>query len=102
MKAGNKGQIQILSLSGDTVRKLDLGKWNQLQSVSWSADATELYVTAFQPSMTLLSASLNGRVKVLFQQGHNWLCCPKTAPNGRLLAFTATEIQRDAAMIENF
>jgi len=52
--------------------------------------------------MTLLSVSPDSNVKILFQQGHNWLCCPKAAPNGRLLAFTVTEIQRDAAMIENF
>jgi serine/threonine protein kinase len=99
----NKAQIQILSLSKDTVvRQLDLGKWTQLQSISWSADGSGLYVTAFSPSMTLLSASLDGSVRVLFQQGHNWLCCPKAAPNGQLLAFTAMEVQRDAEMIEKF
>jgi len=82
---------------------LDLGKWTHLQSTSWSADGRVLYVTSFSSSgTTLLSVSLHGKVIILFQQGHNWLCCPKAAPNGQLLAFIVTEIQRDAAMIEKF
>jgi eukaryotic-like serine/threonine-protein kinase len=98
-----KAQIRIVSLSKDRVRRLDLGgKWSHLQTISWSANGSGLFVTAFSPSMTLLSVGLDGNVRVLFQQGHNWLCCPKAAPNGRLLAFKVQEIQRDAAMIENF
>jgi len=60
-------------------------------------------VTSFASiGTTLLSAGLDGSVRILFQQGHNWLCCPKAAPNGRLLAFSVMEAQRDAAMIEKF
>ncbi len=98
-----KGQIQILGLSNGSVRSLDIGKWTQLQTVGWSPDGRVLYVTSFALSgTTLLSVTLDGRASVLFQQGHNWLCCPKVAPNGRLLAFSVTEIERDAAMIESF
>ena len=98
-----KAQIQLVSLSKDMVRRLDLSsKWSYLQSITWSADGSTLYVTAFQPSMTLLSVGLDGNVRVLFQQGHNWLCCPKAARNGHLLAFKVQEFQRDAAMLEDF
>jgi eukaryotic-like serine/threonine-protein kinase len=98
-----KAQIRIVSLSKDRVRRLDLGgKWSHLQTISWSANGSGLFVTAFSPSMTLLSVSLDGNARVLFQQGRNWLCCPKSARNGHLLAFKVQEIQRDAAMIENF
>jgi serine/threonine protein kinase len=97
-----KGQVQILSLSNGLVQRLDLGKWTQLQGISWSPDGRGLYVTAFSPSPTLLFVDLDGNLIVLFQQGHNYLCCPKAAPNGRLLAFSVLEVQRDAAMIENF
>ena len=97
-----KGQVRILSLSNGTVRQLDAGKWFHLQTIDWSADGSSLYVTAFSPSTTLLSVGLDGNVRVLFQQGHNWLCCPKAAPNGQFLAFTVRELQRDAVMIENF
>jgi Tol biopolymer transport system component len=96
------GQIQILNLSKGTVRLLDLEKWTILQSIGWSTDARGLYVSAFQPSMALLYVGLEGNVTVLFQAGNNWLCCPKAAPNGRLLGFSLTERERDAAMIENF
>jgi hypothetical protein len=44
---------------------------------------------------------VDGNVRVLYQQGHNWLCCPKPSPDGRQVEFLITEIQRDAAMIEN-
>jgi Tol biopolymer transport system component len=97
-----KAQVQIVNLGKGTVRRLDLGKWTQLQSISWSSDGSGLYVTAFLPSMTLLSVGLDGDVRILFQQGHNWLCCPKAAPNGQFLAFTVKEIQQDVAMIEKF
>jgi eukaryotic-like serine/threonine-protein kinase len=99
----DKGQVEILSLSKGTVLRLDLGKWTYLQTISWSADAQGLYVTAFSPSgTTLLAVGLNGKTTVLFQQGRNWLCCPKAAPNDRLLAFSATAYQTDAVMIEKF
>ncbi|MGB6804336.1 MAG: hypothetical protein WBE31_18880, partial [Candidatus Sulfotelmatobacter sp.] len=97
-----KGQVQILSLSNGTLRQLDAGRWIHLQTIDWSADGSSLYVTAFSPSATLLSVGLDGDVRVLFQQGQNWLCCPKAAPNGQFLAFTVRELQRDAVMIENF
>jgi Tol biopolymer transport system component len=100
-------RLEILSVSNGTVRRIDLGEWSQqkcqLQSVSWFANGRGLYVTAFLPSGTpLLSVGLEGNATILFQQGHDWLCCPKPAPNGRLLAFSVSEIQRDVAMIEKF
>jgi Tol biopolymer transport system component len=107
-KFGDKGQVHVLSLSKGTDRQLDfgkeldLGKWTQLQTIAWSTDAKGFLVTAFGASTTLLFVGLDGSVTVLFQQGHNWLCCPKAAPNGRMLAFRVSEIQRDAAMIEKF
>jgi Tol biopolymer transport system component len=94
--------VQILSLS-KADRRLDLGKWTHLQTISWSADGRVLYATSFATSgTTLLSVGPNGNVTNLFQQGHNWLCCPRAAPNGQLLAFKVMEGQRDAAMIEGF
>jgi hypothetical protein len=50
---------------------------------------------------TLLSVGLDGKAMILFQH-HFWLCCPKAAPNHRLLAFLVAETQSDAEMIENF
>jgi eukaryotic-like serine/threonine-protein kinase len=98
-----KSRIQIFNLSAAAVQSLDIANWNQLQSVSWSADGRLLFVSSFASlGTTLLSVDLAGKVNVLFKQGHNWLCCPKAAPNGRLLAFSVQEIQRDAMMVENF
>ena len=98
-----KAEIQLLDLSKGTVQRLDLGKWNHLQTTSWSADGRTVFATAFSLLGTkLLSVGLDGKVKVLFQQGHNWVCCPKAAPNGRMLAFSVVEIQGDVMMVENF
>jgi eukaryotic-like serine/threonine-protein kinase len=98
-------RLQILPLGKGTAKTLELTKWtqSQLQNISWFASGKGLYVTAFLPSGTaLLSVSLTGDARILFQQGRNWLCCPRPSPNGRLLAFSVTEYQRDVAMIERF
>jgi eukaryotic-like serine/threonine-protein kinase len=103
-------QVQILEISRNAVRRLGLsrlGKWtpfeSELQDLSWFANGKGLFVTDYLPSGTvLLAMGLDGGVSILFQQGRNWLCCPKTSPNGRLLAFSASELQRDVAMIEGF
>ena len=97
--------LRILPLTKGTARTLELSQWTQseLQNIGWSANGKGLYVTAFLPSGTaLLSVSLQGEARILFQQGRNWLCCPKSSPNGRLLAFSVMEVQRDVAMIEKF
>jgi Tol biopolymer transport system component len=99
------GRVQLLRLGHHTDRTLDLGKWShvsaQLQSVRWFSNGRGLYVTAFLPSgTTLLSVGLDGNTSVL-SQAHNWLCCPIPAPNGKLLGYSLTEIQRDLALIEN-
>src|SRR6185369_3618979 len=91
-----KGQVQILNLSNGTIRRLELGKWTHLQNISWSPDGRTLYVTSFASlGTTLLSVTLDAHVMILFQQGHNWLCCPKAAPNNRMLAFLVAETQSD-------
>jgi serine/threonine protein kinase len=107
IEEANASQLKILGVSDDAATTLNLGKWtelkSQLQSVAWFPDGKGLYVTAFLPTgTTLLSVSLSGKVTTLFQQGHNWLCCPTPAPNGRFLAFSTTAIQRDVALVDNF
>lgn len=92
--------------SGAT-RQLDIGRLIDpeivLQTLSWFVNGNGLYVSAYQlGGNKLLSVKLDGQVRVLFQQAHNWLCCPRPAPNGRLLAFTIAEGQRDVVMMENF
>jgi Tol biopolymer transport system component len=98
----NKADVQVLDLSKDKIRRLNLGKWTRLQTVGWSHDGKVLYVTSYALwGTTLLSVDLDGNVTSAYQQG-NWLCCPKVAPNGRLLVFNVAEFQRDVAVIENF
>jgi Tol biopolymer transport system component len=103
----NASQLKILALTDGSTSQVNLGRWTQLksrlQSVAWFVEGKGLYVTAFLPSgTTLLSVSLDGKATILFQQGRNWLCCPAPAPNGRSLGFSATAIQRDVALVENF
>ena len=103
VKGENNGEVQVLGLSNGTSRRLDLGKWQYLNSISWSPDGKTLYVASYAlGGNTLLSVGLDGGVRILFHQGHNWLCCPKASPNGRLLAFSVMEVHRDVMLIENF
>lgn len=95
-------QVQVLNVSKGTVRRLALGKWTHLQTISWSPDGKTLYVSSLSsPGATLLSVGLDGSVTTLFQH-HTWLCCPKAAPNHQLLAYLVAENESDAVMIENF
>jgi Tol biopolymer transport system component len=103
----NLSQVQIFSMRSGATRQLDIGRSIDpeivLQTLSWFVNGNGLYVSAYQlGGNKLLSVKLDGEVRVLFQQAHNWLCCPQPAPNGRLLAFTIAENQRDVVMMENF
>jgi len=103
----DESELNVLTLADGSFKQVKLGMRTQFQSIlqgiSWFADGQGLYITAYLISGTkLLAVGLNGKTTVLFQQGHNWLCCPRAAPNGKLLAFSATEIERNAAMIEDF
>jgi serine/threonine protein kinase len=104
----DKGRVHILAVNNKKLRRLDLGRWTQsqsmLQSLSWFPNGRGLYVTAFLPSgTTLLSVTLDdGDVRVLLEAGHNWVGEVRAAPNGRVLAFSLTEVRRDVEMIEKF
>jgi Tol biopolymer transport system component len=95
----DKNQLQVISLTTNTIQRLDVSKWPHLQSISWHSDGKGLYASS---DTTLLSVGLDGIVTNLFEQPHTWLCCPKASPNGRQLAFLVAETQSDAEMIENF
>ena len=83
-----------------------MGSWNGQKYTttrSWFVNGNDLYRQCLPlGGNKLLSVKLDGQVRVLFQQAHNWLCCPQPAPNGRLLAFTIAENQSDVVMMENF
>jgi serine/threonine protein kinase len=101
-------QVHILSIGNAATRQLNIGKLTNdpeivLQSLSWFANGRGLYVSAYRlAGNRLLSVGLDGDVSVLFQQAHDWLCCPRPSPNGRALAFTIAELHRDVVLIEGF
>jgi Tol biopolymer transport system component len=100
-------RVQIASLAKGTSGHVEVGKWTQsesrIQYLSWFPNSQGLYLTAFLPSGTsLLSLTFDGFVTVAFEQGRNWLCCPTVTRDGRRLAFSVSEAQRDIVMIENF
>ena len=101
-------QIQILSIGNGTTRQLNIGKSTNdpqivLQSLSWFVNGRGLYVSAYRlAGNRLLSVGLEGDVRVLFQQAHDWLCCPRPSPNGQALAFTVAQNHRDVVMMEDF
>ncbi len=97
-------RVQLLLLERDTTQTLELGKWSHLsakfQFVRWFANGEASMSLILPSGTTLLSVGVDGRVSVL-SQGQNWLIYPIPAPNGKLLGYSFTEIQRDLALIEN-
>jgi dipeptidyl aminopeptidase/acylaminoacyl peptidase len=101
------GDVWILTLADHKVMTLALQgwKWDQVQSVAWSADGSHLFVTAFSgPSTALLFIDLHGDLQVLAEapQGAEWLYEPVPSPDGRYLAYMKRTYESNVTMLEHF
>jgi len=101
------GEVRILTLADRKVVTLPLQgwKWDQMQSVAWSADGGHLFGTAWSGTSTaLLFIDLRGNLQVLADAPTNeaWLYNPVASPDGRYLAFMKRTFESNVMMLEHF
>jgi eukaryotic-like serine/threonine-protein kinase len=100
-QSGTNDHITILSLKDRTTREVTLKEWTSLNSLSWSADGLNLFVTTSRrEGGDLLRVTLNGDVKLLRQETGRWFANPRPSPDGRLLAFGVTTTDSNVWLIE--
>jgi len=99
-------QLKILDRSTGSVCQVHFDDsmphdW-RLQTLGWSPDGSGLYVTVFTNSGNrLLSVTLQGRTKTLYQHDRDFIAFPKVAPDGQHLSLEILALQRDIAIVEN-
>ncbi len=93
--------ITILTLSNGTTREVPLTTWTTLNSLSWSADGRNLFVTtARRDGSDLLHVALDGKVDALREDKGRWFANPRPSPDGRLLAFSVRTTDSNVWLIE--
>ena len=101
------GEVRILTLADRKSVALALQgwKWDQMQSVAWSADGDHLFGTAASAaSFPLLFIDLRGNLQVLAEapMGEAWLYNPVASPDGRYLAYLKRTFDSNVMMLEHF
>lgn len=100
--------IEIIDLSGDVERTIELDEWQRVAGgVDWAADGKALFVwpccmPGASPRAVLLRVSLNGDIKPMWESESMDGASGVTSPDGRYLAITADSTERNAWMMENF
>ena len=97
--------IHVLSLNGQPEQLIDAKEWSSLEGLSWDVDGKGVISSSSaQRSKFLLYIDLHGRARVLWQQsgrvGTRLRGLP--SPDGRHMAISATVLNRNAWMMENF
>ena len=100
--------IEIITLSGQVERTIELGEWQSLAGgVDWAADGKTLFVSpccivGSRPRAILLRVGLDGNIKPIWQSESADGASGVASPDGRYLAMTVDSTERNAWMIENF
>jgi Tol biopolymer transport system component len=93
--------LTILTLNDRTTRVVPLAEWTTLNSLSWSADGTALFVTTSRrEGSEILHATLDGKVDVLREDTGRWFANPRPSHDGRLLAFGVRTTDSNVWLIE--
>ena len=100
-------ETHILTVADHKTEARSVLGWNGkfFQSVSWSADDSQLFVTGWsESSNALLSVDSRGNSQVLYEvpRGQAWIYDPVASPDGRYLSFTQRNYQSNVALLENF
>jgi serine/threonine protein kinase len=104
---GNRGEVKILTVADHEVGTLALQgwKWDEAQSIAWSADGNHLFATAATgTSFVLCSIDLHGKMQVLAEvpQGEAWLSYPVPSPDGHHLAYMKRTFENNVMMLDHF
>jgi DNA-binding winged helix-turn-helix (wHTH) protein/Tol biopolymer transport system component len=98
-----EGPILIFSLRGQASQEIRVKGWNNLQSLSWDAQGTGLFVSnGIQRGTVLLHVDLQGKAQVLWKNhGYNSTNALQS-PDGRHLAILGSTWDGNIWMLEGF
>jgi DNA-binding winged helix-turn-helix (wHTH) protein/Tol biopolymer transport system component len=100
---GGNGTIRFRSTLTGKARELAVKGWNELDSVTWSADGSSLLVSWHHGSDTaLLNVTLDGNVSVLLRSSNPQIIGAVPSPDGRFLAIAEVSGTQNAWQIDNF
>jgi hypothetical protein len=97
-KLGNDTAIRILSTSGDFEKIIPLSGWREVSGVDWAVDSKSLWVSActhlsswgaYTPC-TLLKVDMDGRFKVVHEDGDAHYVAALPSPDGKRLALAGS------------
>jgi hypothetical protein len=97
------GVIRLRStLTGET-RGLAVKGWDELHSITWSADGKTLFAGWHHQSDTaLLRIAMDGTVSVLIRSSNPKILGAVPSPDGRSLVIAGTSTARNVWQIDNF
>jgi Tol biopolymer transport system component len=101
-------RIQVITLdahsvSGNSTVDLFTPGWKDLSGLAWSADSRGFYISVGSThAMTLLSVSLGGAVRKMWESTGQAARLVTASPDGRRLAFTKWNAAQNVWLIANF
>ena len=100
---GTQGPIRIISLRGEPEAEVPLKGWSGLGSLNWSSDGKGVYVCSTSDKrVALLYATLQGTVRVLWEQQGGLDLDVVPSPDGRHVAIQSELLNSNLWMMENF
>jgi eukaryotic-like serine/threonine-protein kinase len=98
------GPIYILSLDGRILQRVHVKGWSNLESFSWNANGTGLFVTAgIRNGKEVLYVDLQSNVHTLWESaGGSGEAEARPSPDGRHLAFNGRTASGNIWTVENF
>ena len=93
--------ISVLSLKDQASRDIPLNTWTNLNSISWSTDGRDLFISTFKrEGSDLLHIGLDGKIDVLSQLTGRWFGTARPSPDDRFLAFGLRTVDSNVWLIE--
>jgi Tol biopolymer transport system component len=97
------GVIRLRSALTGQTSKLGVQGWDELHSITWSADGKTLFAGWHHRSdSALLRIALDGTVSVLIRSNNPQILGAVPSPDGRFLLIAETSTARNVWQIENF
>jgi DNA-binding winged helix-turn-helix (wHTH) protein/Tol biopolymer transport system component len=100
---GSKGPIRFQSTITGETRELTVKRWEELDSIDWSADRKAVFVSSHHESdSALLKITLGGTVSVLLRSSGPQVVGPMPSPDGHYVMFAGLSTTSNVWMVENF
>ena len=98
-----ESRILFENLSDSTQRLTHvLPEWD-IRDISWAADGHSLFAVGLHAnSAAIIKIDLDGKARILLDQGDTVLYTPRASPDGKHLAFTQVMWESNAWLLENF